>query len=218
MNKQHTLAHYCAYCGMQRPLTREHVIPRCLFPTPPPPNLVTVPVCSPCNNQKSRNDDFLRDMLVADVRCCHHPVAQSLFHKKSMSSARKGKSLFARTALQNANWGPAYTTGGIYVGDFHRIQLDGQRLIRIYSGLVRGLYYAVYKKRLPDNTIFECGRCERWHADEIARDMLENGCGRPIILGNVFGCAHLWTDNPFMTYWLLSFYAGMFVTVETSSP
>jgi hypothetical protein len=36
----------CVYCGQQAELTREHVVPQCLFPKPLPSNMVTVGTCT----------------------------------------------------------------------------------------------------------------------------------------------------------------------------
>lgn len=60
----------CAYCGHRKPSTRDHVVPRCLFPRPLPVKIITVPACDECNGRKSRHDDFLRDLLVTYIAGC----------------------------------------------------------------------------------------------------------------------------------------------------
>src|SRR5438105_792530 len=86
----------CAYCGRSLPVTRDHVVPKCLFGEPLPKFLVTVPACDDCNNLKSRSDDVLRDYLVMDINVCEHPLAQRLFQQKMLKSLSKGKSLLGR--------------------------------------------------------------------------------------------------------------------------
>lgn len=69
----------CAYCGDVRNLTRDHVIPRCLFPRPLPAAMLTVPACRSCNQRKAKHDDFLRDVLVTDIAAEDNAAAQAVF-------------------------------------------------------------------------------------------------------------------------------------------
>ncbi len=85
----------CAYCGVKRGLTKDHVIPKCLFKRPLPSNMITVPACSECNNAKSKDEDYLRDMLVIDHFTSSNPTAQTLLNNKVIRSATEGSSKVA---------------------------------------------------------------------------------------------------------------------------
>src|SRR4051812_32449628 len=102
----------CAYCGESGNITRDHVIPRCLFPRPLPQDMLTVPACDSCNGRKSRHDDFLRDILVTDIAATESPVAQELFRVKVLSSHQQGKSLASRIALTDSKPIPFLTREG----------------------------------------------------------------------------------------------------------
>lgn len=74
----------CVYCGQLKEVSKDHVIPKCLFIKPYPLNLISVPACDECNNAKSQNDDYLRDILVTDNWVSKSPTAQQVFHQKML--------------------------------------------------------------------------------------------------------------------------------------
>ena len=55
----------CPYCGEYDKLTRDHVIPECLFPdgVPLPGNLPKILACADCNNKKKSGHDAGRTPL-----------------------------------------------------------------------------------------------------------------------------------------------------------
>src|SRR5690349_16858852 len=57
----------CVYCLGQSD-TREHVLPRSWFGDPPPPNLITVPCCEPCNSGISAEQEYARAALLLGRR------------------------------------------------------------------------------------------------------------------------------------------------------
>src|SRR5208283_2514674 len=56
----------CLYCGRVRPLTRDDVPPKNLFPKPRPSNLITVPSCQKCNQSFMLDDEYFR-LVIADA-------------------------------------------------------------------------------------------------------------------------------------------------------
>jgi hypothetical protein len=83
----------CTYCGQWEKVTRDHVIPECLFIPPLPLNMITVKACKKCNEGwKSGDDSFLRDFLCIDLQGSTHPIAQTLFDGKVMRSVGSNKS------------------------------------------------------------------------------------------------------------------------------
>src|SRR6266571_2338345 len=128
----------CVYCGEVKHVSREHVIPTCLFIQPYPPNLITVPSCDECNNAKSLNDDYLRDMLACDIFGSQSSVARDIFHNKVLSSQRQNSSVVARAASLSARPEPFYTKQGTYLGHYPSFQIDGDRVQKTFSTLVRG--------------------------------------------------------------------------------
>jgi cation transport regulator ChaB len=209
----------CVYCGRNSPLTKDHVIPRSLFVSPFPPNLITVPCCEQCNNLKSRDEDYLRDLLTTDIYANTHPIAENIFKDKVARSARRNSSEFAHKVVTSARSEPFYTRGGVYLGNVVAIPVDEIRMTGIFTRIVRGLYYEARKQRIPDNYIFKVWRYQPWdflEALEYFKQMHMNG---PRILGDVFGYAFLSVqEDPLMTLWLLWFYKRAFFSVSVGNP
>src|SRR5260370_22836904 len=91
----------CAYCGQHDILTVDHIIPRCLFDgvmSGVPGDVPKAGTCIQCNNTKSADDAFLRDVLVRDVRLAEHLIAQSIRHSAHARSISKGKSQYPPAA------------------------------------------------------------------------------------------------------------------------
>ena len=208
----------CVYCGEVTAITRDHVIPECLFVQPYPPNLITVPVCEPCNNAKSLNDDYLRDCLTCDIYGSESPKAQQAF-EKMLSSDRQGSSIIAKTARAEMQYKPLHTRGGIYLGDYPTFPIDEQRFKKIFETLVRGLYYDARKQRFPDGYTFEVRRYHPWDFDEIFKQLQSRHPNGPRVLGDVFGCIFLSAEeDPFTSFWLIWFYERVLFSVSTINP
>lgn len=211
----------CVYCGQHPATTRDHVIPKSLFTRPLPTNMVTVPVCESCNHHKSLNDDYLRDMLVADVQAAQHPTAQALFRGKVMSAVRKHKSVIAKVAASQARPGNFFTDSGLYVGRFYSVPLVQSRVEQIFSTIVRGLYYQLLKKTLPLDYIFRVRRADAVDTDEVIEIMQQLGMNGPYCLGkeHEFCCVFIYgAEDPGITHWILQFYASITVIVATEPP
>src|SRR5258708_36711028 len=164
----------CAYCGQHDILTVDHVIPRCLLDGVTggvPGNVPKVGACRQCNNAKSTDDTFLRDVLVRDLRLAEHPIAQTIRHGAHERSISRGKSQYPRAASR-LRFVPSPTGSGLSVAE---PILPKERLHGIFTRLVRGLMVAYSNYELPRTTNFNVLRAadtrvalaeaQRWAAD-----------------------------------------------------
>ncbi len=205
----------CVYCGKIKEVSREHVIPKCLFKHPYPPNLITVQACDDCNNAKSLNDDFLRDFLVCDIFGNESPLAREIFHTKMLSSTRQNSSVIARSTVIASRVKPFYTREGIYLGNFTSVPIDSERVKTIFSTLVRGLYYDARRTRFPDDYVFTVHRYHPLDFKAIWQAFYQLRPNGPRALGDVFGCAFLSSqEDSFTTFWLFWFYERVFFSVS----
>ena len=169
--------------------------------------MLTVPACLACNNRKSRHDDFLRDILVTDVAAEGHPVTQQLFQNKTIRSHEQGKSLVARIALSSAQPVAYLNSDGepdiAYVSRF-----DSARADEMFGYIVRGLYYARFKKSLSATTNVTVRRLSKSDVDQVVTLFNEVGANGPFELGDgVFSCVYNYGANtPEASIWLLEFY------------
>jgi len=63
----------CAYCGIEAPMTKEHVPPRKLFPRGTV-GMVTIPACASCNNGYSRYDNRFVRLMKIQSRMTNYPA------------------------------------------------------------------------------------------------------------------------------------------------
>ena len=147
----------CPYCRKIANLTEDHIIPRCIFQKPNPHNMIKVYACKKCNNLKSKDDDYLRDLLVNDIFSSNNPVAQ-INVGKFFRSAQRNTSDFSRQILPKANLVPFHSEGGLYLGEVFELPIDSSRVYKIFSQMFRGLFFWQYKKHLPSTYKFNVER------------------------------------------------------------
>ena len=209
----------CAYCGSIAALTDEHVIPQCLFEKPLPADIVKIPVCEKCNNEKSKDDGYLRDFLVTDIHASEHPIARRIFLSKTLSADRQNKSELLRTMRTQGRPESIYTKGGIYLCEGFSSPLEGERINNIFTHITRGLYYKIRTKRIPDDYIFEISRLDSTEFREVWLKLKEIGVNGPYGCGDVLICLMMYAEeNEFISYWWLWFYGGVCIHVVTTPP
>jgi hypothetical protein len=208
----------CAYCGEAKPSSRDHVIPRCLFPHPLPEDMVTVPACDDCNGRKSRHDDFLRDLLVTDFAGSQSPIAQQIFAAKTIRSHQQGKSLLGRIVMSDSMVElPIGDQAGeddiAAIGTF-----DSERATEMFSFIVRGLYFSFRSVLLPQDCNFQVGRLFKGDLAKWVHLFNELGAFGPHRLGDgVFSCVYNYGDtSKAVTFWLLEFYDRVQYSVLTT--
>ncbi len=93
----------CAYCGKKTKksdLTREHIPPKSFF-LKGSPNLLTIPVCHKCNNDKSSDDEKIKTLLfMTDLMSIDSEYKQKT-HSVLRGLARPQKSQYVKDLLNN---------------------------------------------------------------------------------------------------------------------
>jgi hypothetical protein len=206
----------CVYCGGHANLTKEHVIPQCLYTPPLPSNTVTVGACQVCNNNKSVDDAYLRDYLVSDMASGKSPAAQNIRTSKVMRSVKKNRSEIAREIQKRTYRKPLYTPGGIYVGSPLAASVDAKRLTLSFERMVRGLYYHTWKQHLPRDYTFDISRVDGFQTVESWAEMKRSGAAMTNIDPQTFICQYAFDLNDhFVSRWLLLFYQTILIEVVT---
>ena len=215
--------HYgnCPYCGEYDKLTKDHVIPECLFPEtePLPGDIPKIYACGDCNNKKkSGNDEYLRDLLSTDMHTSRSPIVQQImpkFHR----AVKRNQSILARDILHNSQLVELRTPAGLYGGQAYTIPTANDKTLEIMTMYVRGLYELYLHKILPLD--IESHFTRAGVSAEI-NDMMQylnrnGGIYARISDGNVFEClfghAH---DVPEAGIWILNFMRrAVFVVIVT---
>jgi hypothetical protein len=213
---------YCRQAGtLDNPIEDEHVIPKTLFRGPLPQDIVVVPACRNCNREKSKDDSYLRDMLILDDQVSKHPDQQ--WHvEKIYRAAQRKQSRVAWLAATKAQLKPFITPGGIYLGDLWEIPLDEDRMTKIFSWIIRGLYYVLRQgERLPENYVSKVVRIKPGvDVNPILETFQKAKCNGPYTIGNgIFGCFFIFSeDDPGQTYWWMWFYSSIGFLITTKPP
>lgn len=207
----------CVYCGRSPATTSDHVVPRCLFATPPPPDLVTVPACDICNGKKGTDDTFLRDYLTADLAGHDHPTAKAIFNSKVRRSIRRNQSELAKVVRRGPKKRlPIRTPSGLFVGEAVQVPLPDGLVSSILFQMARGLYFDSRKTRLTHEIPYEVLRRSPDDWGNLTDGPFKDK--PPKILGDVFECAFTYaTEDPTITLWLMRFYRRIVFTVETGA-
>jgi hypothetical protein len=143
----------CVLCGRKRQVTREHTLPKCIFPEPRPSNLITVPACRKCNSASSKDDEYFRLMLTLRDDIHAIPlVRQKLWPKVRRSLQKETKRGFQSALFQNICQVPVFTESGIYVGRRGGYHVDERRLEKVVERTVKGLFYHLQKRVLPSSS------------------------------------------------------------------
>ena len=205
--------HYgnCPYCSEYDKLTKDHVIPQCLFPdgVPLPSNLPKVFACADCNNKKkSGHDAILRDFLAIDYNSSKSPIAQELF-APFIRSAIGNQSIVAKAILERSRLIDLTTDAGIICGSAYSIPEAKQWLTEIMEMTVKGLYYYYFRKPLPEDILIKVKRLRDQNMlNETIRLLIEHcRCSYQVVgNGDVFQCVFaIAPDVPNTSLWLLNF-------------
>jgi hypothetical protein len=122
--------------------SKEHAPPKCLFPTESEAgcdlrvNLITVPSCDKHNSEKSKDDEFLRAVLLG-VSAHNSPVAADHFRGKLLRAAARNPTTYGTYFDEQ---------GKVQDGLFQALRIDRDRLDTCIAHIARAIYY--YETRL----------------------------------------------------------------------
>lgn len=215
----------CTYCGVMAEVEREHVVPRCLFTPPLPNNLPTVPACRTCNEVKSRDEGYLRDMLALDLNGSRHPVAQALLTGKVRRSVARPGSLLGQAIAKGGWTTDVQTPSGISLPNRgFAVPVDPGWSARPLSMIVRGLYYRARQgQRPPEDYTVEITRVppgQLVSALQDFRQLFPYGTYDTLVLGErVFvGCFAFLPSDRGISTWVLMFYEQVLFLGFTTPP
>ena len=144
----------CTYCGQPDAPTKDHVIPRSLFIPPLPANMVRVPACGSCQQEKSWGDDDLAHYVNARWAGSQHP--DSLQQIERMARATKlGRSKIGAAFMSGGRRREHLTDAGLYLGDLWEVTLpnDNRDMFATLEYIVRGLHVVRLRGMRFDRTM-----------------------------------------------------------------
>lgn len=148
-NQSSTAADLCGYCGQQPGITRDHVIPKCIYVGVDPANVLIVPACQSCNLAKSESDQDLRDLLANDYRISFDSRIETIRWKSVRAAQTNRSKMITRRNLRKVRSKYLVTEKGIIYGNIATVPIDGERVKDAFRWLVRGIHHRLTGKWLP---------------------------------------------------------------------
>ena len=198
----------CYVCVQPGADTDDHLIPRALFLSPRPTNLVTLPAHHACH--KSHSEDYARAILAG--MSAGSPIAakiMALYVRPSLlRSDLKGTKLrrdLIRTLIRRIE---LHSPEGLILGYAPGVQFDRARVYPMLTKIVRGLYYRHVGRFLPTGARFSWGLNEPLEGRQAA--MFEQSAAGLSYTGT-FECRYAVGSDATGegSVWWLRFYEGV---------
>jgi hypothetical protein len=93
---------YCFWCFKFVPVEIDHVPPRAIFPKREHGSLPSVPACSKCNRDWSKDGEYFRDvLLLGTLREVKHPDLDVLRAARNRANTRRKKERGRRSTFDS---------------------------------------------------------------------------------------------------------------------
>lgn len=201
----------CAYCRKFKKSTVDHVPPKLLLEQPFPPNLLTVPCCSDCNQGFKLDDEYTRTVIGLDVRASKNAAAQFNLPAIIRSLQRPDAKGFADYIASQTSASAVLGPDGNPLGQM--IEPDRKRVDNSGARIIRGLYFIEMKRPLPKHAILKVASKAGLTADHpdmptIARAWNATPGHHNRAVGSAFSYAAAVADG--VSFWLLLLYDYFF--------
>lgn len=205
----------CVYCGVVGPVTRDHIPPKNLFPSPRPHNLIAVPSCLKCNQSSSKDDEYFRLVLALRDDTADHPAVREILPSVRRALSNPKKYRFTRAFLRTFSEADIQTPAGIYIGKRPAYKVDLNRLERVARRTAIGLFFHRRGLRLPDDyEMVAYSEYGKRYASEEERNRIESRVIGPLwsapqheIGSGIFSHRALFVEeDPNLSAWALTFF------------
>jgi hypothetical protein len=214
----------CSVCGMEGPITSDHVIATNLFRRDAD-SLIEAPLCDNCHTEKNRGEERLRDVVAIDVGGAEHPEAlrQTLtaIRAHNRRPGRSTERILGRRQIE------VFSPSGVYLGDAFELDWDFDPVLRTLEIAVRGLHRHFRNELLPPDTPVRVVFIKPLHRAKILQTLSRFRPRDLIVMGN--GIAHIASyegasdhptssfDHPTSSFWTITFNYGVLFVAGTGS-
>ena len=143
----------CYLCGKPGADTKDHIPPRGIFPKNPSGQLITVPAHRKCNNQFSKDDEWIRNFIIAVS--WKSPKAQEAWKEQVLPSWEKNpgaKKAFQQRLISIGVKDPLSGTITKQTG----VKIGKAIMNPQIARWTRGLFYDRFKRPIPGNIKVSC--------------------------------------------------------------
>src|SRR5262245_6739473 len=129
----------CIHCCTREATTRDYVPPRALLKSTTGQR-VTVPSCDDCNGGSSRDDEYFRLTVSADIGTHSHPAADDAWETSFRGLQRPRTTNFKREFYETTRYMNVVDDQGAHLGRVLTYQASASRQGRVTARIIRGLY------------------------------------------------------------------------------
>lgn len=200
----------CYLCGetlvKRKNKSKDHVPPECIFPSTEPPNLITIPCCTDCNEEYGLLDEKMRNFFAILAGGNSSEVGNTAKRVMQRSPGLM-EEFFSYTKPHPTLVDEAGNPRLIFF--FSDVELNPW-LIRV----VKGLYYYRNGYRISDDATFKLNTLSELKPPSSETFPMEEGLElRPYFVYGVLENVQVGTD-----FWVLVFYDYFVFTVEVNFP
>lgn len=187
--------HLCAYCSIRPAVTGDHIFARSFFVESARADLPQAPICTNCNNEKSKLEHYLAAVLPFGGR---HPDALENLVSMVPKRLRKNVALHRQLAGHSEE----------------NVPIEGHLLEKLFVLIARGLAWYHWKIYLNDGqhsiraavlTPVGTQVFKHWLAGQNGRNCVNESLGN----GTFRYEAKQGMDDPTLTIWCFSIYGGL---------
>jgi hypothetical protein len=204
----------CAYCG-ELATTDDHVVAKSMLIDRSCPAIV--PACSRCNNEKSRDDEYLRDSFAFRVETFEIPSLEPLRNAAIRSSERQSVWPPSKMILSTFRRRLGRTPQGLLIPE-STVTIDSARFQRCVKWIVRGLYFRHTGDVLPSSADYQVWQYSgndnnrvfnaTWHSASHS--------GPWTVGGSLAYKVMTISEVPDFSNWLLAFYDRVYFIVSVN--
>lgn len=146
----------CYLCGKifsnKNEWTKDHVPPKHLYLNHnKPKNLKTLKTCSYCNNKFAIDEEYFLDFLII-TNAYRNLIAAKKWQERLI--AIKKKPAYHERIKKALSLDDFTSSGGLYLGKVHNINIDYERRKVVTEKIIRGLHYLKYQERIEQKIEF----------------------------------------------------------------
>jgi len=210
----------CYLCGL-RATTSDHIPPKSLFPKNFQYKGLKVPACNKCNNDTSKDDEYLRDVfsMTGWNKEARQVFLEGVKPSYTRLYARLQRVTKHQRILNSMEKIDIKTSNGIFLKEVTGMKMKSDRVKNSLKKIIRGIYFHTYKKSIPNKyklTVY-------FQPKDIGIDLLEIAKKKKGLNVGRFGNTFLYMgfsvkQDEFVGVWWLSFYQTHEVIVMVDSP
>jgi len=184
-----------------------------LFATATESELIKVPCCIKCNGSASKDDEYFRLKVALRADVFREPDVGGVLPAILRSLEREKAAGFRAAFLRSIEEVEAATPAGVYVGKRLASDVDLDRLCRVPTRIVRGLFWLHRGARLTDDYRVVTYALSGFHGAPVALAELRVKLVAPLLATepiNVGRAFSYWVkfveEDPNASAWMMRFY------------